>query len=225
MANALDGAWFDEKSEKKECSFLPDLTVFEDLSIGSDMLEELLRFIKVIFSLRLGKKRICDPEGHINNIKRTLITKREITHEFDLEEDVIRNLVHFADVFERRKRWLMMMRWEDQERGKDKKFKGFFDKEPDLFKRMQLVLGKFDELSKKAQEEKSAPLPTPQPPTSTTSTSHTPPSSPIYPSPPSQTNEPPAKKLNIGSLVDYESSDEEKEVVLTLAEMKEVADK
>lgn len=189
------------------------------------MLEELQRFIKANFSLKSGKERICDREGHINNIRRTLLTKREITHEFDLEEDVIRNLVYFVGMFERRKIWLMMMRWEDQERRKDKKFKGFFDEELDLLKRMQLVLGKFDELYKKAQEEKSTPLPTPQPPASTTSASHTPPSSPIHPSPPSQIEEPLAKKHKMGSLVDYESSDEEQEVVLTLAKMKEVAEK
>lgn len=102
------------KNQRKG-TFLPDLIVFEELSVGLDMLEEVQRFIRANFSLRSGKVRVCDPEGHINNI-RTLLTERVITNVFDLEEDVIRNLVYFLDVFETRKKWLMMMRWEDQKK-------------------------------------------------------------------------------------------------------------
>lgn len=80
--------------------------------------------------------RVFYLEGHINNIRRTLLTKRVIKHAFDPKEDVIRNLVYFLDVFETRNKWLMMMRWEDQKKEKDKKFKGFFDEELDLLKRM-----------------------------------------------------------------------------------------
>lgn len=37
---------------KRKGNFLPDLTVFEDLSVGSDILEEVQGFIKSNFALR-----------------------------------------------------------------------------------------------------------------------------------------------------------------------------
>lgn len=89
---------------------------------------------------------------------------------------------------------------------------------------MQLILSKFDEMYKKDQEEKSTPPSSPRPPSSIASTLHTPPPSLVHPSPPSPADEPPAKKQRVESLVDYGSSDEEQELVLTLEEMKEVVE-
>lgn len=89
---------------QRKGTFFPNLTVFEELAIGFDMLEELQRFMKVNYPLKSRKERVCDPKGHINMIRRTLLTKRAISHEFDPEEDVIRNLVYFPDVMHTRKK-------------------------------------------------------------------------------------------------------------------------
>lgn len=53
-----------------------------------------------------------------------------------------------------------MMRWEEKKE-KNKSFKGFFVDEPNLLKRMQSILGKFDEFYKMAQDEELIIVPTP----------------------------------------------------------------
>lgn len=211
---------------QKKGTFFPNLTVFEEFFVGSDMLEELQRFMRVNYPLKSGKERVCDPKGQSNMIKRTLVTKRVISHVFEPEEDVIRNLVYFDDVFQTRKRWIMMIRRKDQKKEKNKSFKGFFVDEPNLLKMMRMTLGKFDEFYKRCQDEGLIPLPTPQKPSHEASKSHTPPPSPTHPSPPSPTHEPHAKKQKIESLVDYGSSyDKEQEAILTLTKMTEVVEK
>lgn len=116
------------------------------------------------------------------------------------------------------------MKWENQKE-KDRSFKGFFANEPKLLKRMQMILNKFDKLYKMAQDEGLIPLPTPHQPSHEASTSQTPPPSPTHPSPPSPTHEPQAKRQKIEPLIGYDlSDDEEEEAVLALTEIKEVAE-
>lgn len=97
---------------QRKGTFFHDLTIFEELAIGSNMLEELQRFMRVNYPPKSGKERVCDPEGHINMIRRTLLTKRFISHEF-FSKDVIINLVYFSNVMQTKKRWIIMMKWEN----------------------------------------------------------------------------------------------------------------
>ena len=76
---------------QKKGTFLPNLTKCEELSVGSDTLEELQNYLKMWYSLKSRGERVFDPEGNINFIKQKLLTKFGITHVMDYEEDVIRN--------------------------------------------------------------------------------------------------------------------------------------
>lgn len=55
--------WMDHDlmRNKRQCTFFPDLIMFEEFYVRSDMLEELKRFMRVNYPLKSRKGRVCDP--------------------------------------------------------------------------------------------------------------------------------------------------------------------
>lgn len=60
-------------------------------------------------------------------------------------EDLIRNCVGFDDIFQRRK-WNNLIKIEEEKTKRDPIFTGFFIKEKDIIKRIDLYLNNFEKL-------------------------------------------------------------------------------
>lgn len=123
----------------------------EDWTVGSNTLEELQYYLKTRYALKLGKERAFDLENHMNNIRHNLLTKMIVPHQVDFEEDVIRNCITYNDVFSRRKKWEYMKVVEERTKQRSNDFLGYFFEEKDPIKRIQLIIGRFEELYRKKE--------------------------------------------------------------------------
>lgn len=93
----------------KKGTFLPHVARFAGVSFGLDVIEELQGYLKINYSLKLGKDILCDSEDHINHVKIKELTNQGVSHEVKLDEDVIRNCETFDEIFQRKRKWNILV--------------------------------------------------------------------------------------------------------------------
>lgn len=82
----------------------------------------------------------------MNFVRQKILSKVEITHEVHYDEDVIRNCVTTLEVFQRKRKWNILMNLEEERKIEDPIFLGFFEEESNPLKRIDFILDKFERL-------------------------------------------------------------------------------
>lgn len=106
------------------------------------MVTRLQNYLAIRYALRYGKKRNFDPEGFISCL-RAKIKRGSFNHDLDLNEDVIRNSLTTDQSLQRRKKWSILTKIENETRAKFPNFQGFFSKEKGPIIRIEIMFDKF----------------------------------------------------------------------------------
>lgn len=145
--------WFAKEimEKRKKGIFLPHVTKCVGLFIRSNVLENLQGYFKINYSLKHGQERMCDLEGHINQINWP------VTHEVLLDEYLLKNYVMYHEIVQRKKKWNILIQLEEGKRKKDPDFPRFFVEESDVLKRIDLYINNFEKLYGKSVGHGSSP--------------------------------------------------------------------
>lgn len=82
--------------------------------------------MKDMYHLQSGTLRNFDPEGYMHYLRVIRMERKAYFHEIFYEEDVVRNCPNIGKALERRKKWNILLRLENERKMWDPNFKGFY---------------------------------------------------------------------------------------------------